>query len=369
MRRTILHLSFVLFVTLLGLDCSHAQTLSTCEPPPPIRSTVKPGIAGLDLSRDGRTLLVAPGDGIIRFVDMTSGHVQRALVGHTNAVYRAIYSHDEKLIASSSRDLTARVWDWMSGHELWKATGFRCSVKAIVFSPDDRLVAAAGNDGMVKIYEAKSGKELHSLIHINSADVDMSVYSLAFGRDASKVYAGNGDGTISEWDTVSGKETRTWKAHDGNAFKLKFSPDYSLLASIPVGGDPSAKLWDATTGREVRSLSMIRTPDAVVVPTELAFSNDGKLFAASSVGMDQKRTSYLYVETLVWNVNSGEKLFTIEGHKFDVPALIFTRDDRFLLTGSVDTTIKFWDMKTGQLSKTFRIPSQSEGVAQPGSSQ
>lgn len=368
MRCAIFCLSFVVFVALPGLNSSHAQTLSDCQPSPPLRPNVKPGVAGLDLSRDGRTLLVAPGDGIIRFVDMTSGHVQRALMGHTNAVYRAIYSHDEKLIASSSRDQTARVWDWMSGHELWKATGFRCQVKAVVFSPDDRLVAASGNDGMLKIYEAKSGKELHSLIHINSADVDMSIYSLAFGRDASKIYAGNGDGTISEWDTASGKETRTWKAHEGNAFKLKFSPDYSLLASIPVGGEAYAKLWDARTGREVRRLSMIRTPDAIVVPTELAFSNDGKLFAASSVGMDQKRTSYLYIETLVWNVSSGEKLFTIEGHKFDVPALIFTKDDRFLLTGSVDTTIKFWDMKTGQLSKTFRIPSISEGVTQPASS-
>jgi WD40 repeat protein len=294
---------------------------------------------------------------------MTSGHVRRTFTGHTNAVYRAIFSHDEKLIASSSRDLTARVWDWTSGHELWRATGFRCSVKAVVFSPDSRLLAVAGNDGMVKLYEVKTGKELRSLVHINSATVDMSVYSLAFGRDATKVYAGNGDGTISEWDTTSGKETRTWKAHQGIAFKLVFSPNYSLLASI--GGDAYAKLWEATTGREIRSLSMIRTSEAVVVPTEVAFSNDGKLLAASSVGLDQKQTTYLFIETLVWTANTGKKLFTIEDHKVDVPALIFSKDNRYLLTGSVDTTVKFWDMKTGRLSKTFTIPS-NQAVAPPG---
>jgi murein DD-endopeptidase MepM/ murein hydrolase activator NlpD len=91
----------------------------------------------------------------------------------------------------------------------------------------------------------KSGKELRSLVHINSATVDMAVYSLAFGRDG-KIHAGNGDGTISEWDTASGKETRTWKAHHGSAFKLVFSHQYSLLASI--GGDAYLKLWDTTTG-------------------------------------------------------------------------------------------------------------------------
>jgi WD40 repeat protein len=307
---------------------------------------------------------VATGDGMIRFVDMTSGHMLRTFTGHTNTVYRAIFSPDEKLIASASRDLTARVWDWTSGHELWKADGFRCSVKAVVFSPDGRLLAVAGNDGLLKLYEVKSGKELRSLVHLNSATVDMSVYSLAFGRDSSKVYAANGDGSISEWDTVSGKETRTWQAHEGTAFKLVFSPDYSLLASI--GGDAYVKLWDVTTGRAVRSVSLIRTAEAVVVPTAVAFSNDGKMLAASSVGMDQQRTNYLYSETLVWTVSAGEKLFTIAGHKVDVPALIFTKDDGFLLTGSVDTTIKFWDMKTGLLSKTFTIPS-NEGASAPAS--
>ncbi len=362
MRWTIFHLSCAVLISLLTLDSSNAQTLSDCRPPPPMRPNVKPGIVGLDLSNDGRTLLVAGGDGMIRFVDMTSGHVLRALVGHTNAVYLAIFNHDEKLIASSSRDLTARVWDWGSGHELWKASGFRCSVKAVAFSPDSRLLAVAGNDGMLKLYEVKSGKQLQSLLHINSATVDMSVYSVAFGRDASRVYAGNGDGTISEWDTASGKETRTWKAHQGNAFKLEFNPDRSVLASL--GFDGYVRLWDIATARELRSLSMARTPEAVIVPTALAFSNDGKLLAASSVGLDQKQTTYLFIQTLVWSTKGGEKLFTLEGHKFDIPALIFSRDDRFLLTGGVDTTIKFWDMKTGSLSKTFTLPT-NDGVARP----
>lgn len=217
MRSVIFPLSWVVLLTLLSLQSAQAQTLSNCQPAPPLSPTVKPGISGFDLSHDGRTLLVANGDGYIRFVDMTSGQVQRVLIGHTNVVYRAVFSHDEKLIASSSRDLTARVWDWMSGHELWRATGFRCPVKAAVFSPDSRLLAVAGNDGLLKLYDVKTRKELRSLIHINSATVDMSVYSLVFGSDGSKVYAGNGDGTISEWDVTSGKETRTWAAHDGSA--------------------------------------------------------------------------------------------------------------------------------------------------------
>jgi WD40 repeat protein len=57
----------------------------------------------------------------------------------------------------------------------------------------------------------------------------------------------------------------------------------------------------------------------------------------------------------VWEVKTGRQLFTLEGHKFDVDGLVFTRDNRYLLTGSVDQTIKLWDMKTGQLARTITL--------------
>jgi len=313
----------------------------------------KPGVTGLSLSRDGKILVVAGGDAKIRFVDMTSGEVQRTLNGHTNAIYLAVFNADEKLLASSSRDQTARIWDVSTGRELQKLNGFRCSVKAVAFSPDNQMLAAAGNDGMLKLWDVKTGRELKSLVHINSADIDISVYSITFGRDGNKIYAANGDGTISEWDVAAGKEARVWKAHDPTNFKLVFSPDYSLLASF---GDAVVKLWDTVSWHEVRSMSMSRASAAFNFSSAVAFSHDGKLLAATGIGLDQKQTSYVYVQALVWNVQSGEKLFTVEGHKFDIDGLMFTRDDRFLMTGSVDTTIKFWNTKTGQESRTFTMP-------------
>jgi WD40 repeat protein len=343
--------ALILSVTLIS---TQAQTLSNCRPPPPLPPNVKAGIGNLALSRDGRILVVAGGDGKIRFVNIASGEVQRTLTAHTNAMYRAIFSPDEKLLASSSRDLTARIWDVASGRELQRFNGFRCSVKAVAFSPDGRTLAASGNDGMLKLWDVKTGVEQKSLVHLNSADIDMSVYSVAFDRDGKNIYAGNGDGTISEWEVASGKETRVWKAHENTAFRLLFSPDYKLLASF---GDSVVKLWDTSTWREVRSMSMIRTAGVAHMSSTLAFSHNGKRIAASDIGLDRKQNTYVYVQALVWNVKTGEKLFTIEGHKFDIDGMVFTRDDRFLLTGSVDTTIKFWDMRTGQNTRTLTMPS------------
>lgn len=354
MLRTIFPLSTV--VLLLGLTSVQAQTLSNCVPSPPLRPNAKPGVGGLSLSRDGKTLVVAGGDGKIRFLDMSTGAVQRTFTGHTNALYVAIFTADEKLMGSSSRDRTARIWDVASGRQLRELGGFRCAVKAVAFSPNGQMIAASGNDGIVRIWDVKTGAELKSLVHMDTADSDMSVYSLVFSHDGKKIYAANGDGTISEWDIAAGKELKSWKAHTAWVYKLSFSPDFKLLASF---GDSVVRLWDTSTFREVAALSMPETEGVASFPGALAFSHNGKMIAASIVGLDQKQNTYAYIRALVWNVKTGEKLFTLEGHKFDIDGLVFTRDDRFLLTGSVDMTINFWDMKTGQKTRTFTLSSVS----------
>lgn len=342
-------------ILLLSFTSSQAQTLSDCQPSPPLPANPKPGVNSLVFSKDGKTLVVAGSDGKIRLLDAATGTIQRTLSGHTNATYIAVFSPDEKLLASSSRDLTARVWDVASGRELRKFTGFRCAVKSVAFSPDGRRVAASGNDGMIKLWDLKTGNELHSFVHINSADIDMSVYSIAFDRTGKKIYGANGDGTISEWDIAKQKETRVWQAHDGNAFAIQFNRDYSLLAS--AGYDALVKLWDTTDWHEVRSMSMARESAAFNIPsTGLTFSRDGKLIAAGDIGLDQKRANYVYVQAMVWRVDNGEKLWTLEGQKFDINGLVFTNDSNFLLTGSVDRSIKFWDMKTGLETRTILFP-------------
>src|SRR5258708_7907723 len=130
MPRQIFRASCLSFLLTLSLTSCRAQTLSNCRPTPPLPPNAKPGVGGLSLTQDGQTLVVAGGDAKIRFLDMATGEVQRTLTGHTNVVYRSIFSSDEKLIASSSRDRTARIWNVASGRELQELGGFRCSVKA-----------------------------------------------------------------------------------------------------------------------------------------------------------------------------------------------------------------------------------------------
>lgn len=358
MLRLVVNLSYLSLLLLLSLTACQAQTVQRCRPSQPMPENPKPGVIGLSLSRDGKTLVTAGTDGVVRVWDIASGQVMRTLNGHTNAIYKAELSPDEKLIASSSRDLTARIWDASTGREIHRLTGFKCSVKSVAFSPDGRMLATVGNEGMLKVWDVETGKELKSLVHSDSPDVDVSVYSVVFSRDGKKIYAGNGDGTISEWDAAAGKETNVWKAHKDTIIALAFSPDYRLLASDGYN-EANVKLWDAQTRREIRTFGEKKTEGLLEQSHVVAFSPDGRLIASSVTGFDEKQKQFVYVRTYVWNVQTGEKLFTLEGQKFDVGGLVFTPDNRFLISGSADTTIKFYDLKTGREARTLTQPSSA----------
>jgi WD40 repeat protein len=333
----------------------HAQTASRCTPSPPMPNNPKPGVVGLTLSRDGKTLLTAGGDGIIRVWDLPSGQIQRTLTGHTNVIYIAEFSPDEKLIASSSRDTTARIWDFATGRELHKFTGFHCAVKFVTFSPNGKTVAAVGNDGMLKVWDVKTGRELKSLVHSNSPDVDTGIYSVVFSRDGKKIYAGNGDGTISEWNAATGEETDVWKAHSDAVMALAFSPDYRLLASTG-NYEATMRLWDAATKHELQSFAEKKEEGVTENSHVLAISPNQKMVATSVAAFRPQESTYVYVRTYVWDIETGKKLFTLEGQKFDVGGLVFTPYNRYLLAGSVDQTIKIYDLQTGKEARTLRAP-------------
>jgi len=74
-----------------------------------------------------------------------------------------------------------------------------------------------------------------------------------------------------------------------------------------------------------------------------AFNFDISLFASS-------RGSIINL----WEVNTGKKLHTFEGHKYDISSLAFSQDGKTIASGSMDNTIKVWDVSSGKLLHTLK---------------
>src|SRR5947207_1864656 len=71
----------------------------------------------------------------------------------------------------------------------------------------------------------------------------------------------------------------------------------------------------------------------------VAFSGDGKLLASGSVDQTVK----------LWDVATGKEKATLEGHLQAVRSVAFSKDDKLLASGSWDNSIRLWEVASGQL--------------------
>ena len=83
-------------------------------------------------------------------------------------------------------------------------------------------------------------------------------------------------GMIDIRDDETGESVLAFKAHDGDINDVAFSPDGSLLAT--TGDDGTLKVWNASTGRLISSVSADAGAFGVWGPS---FSEDGSLVAAA----------------------------------------------------------------------------------------
>ena len=84
------------------------------------------------------------------------------------------------------------------------------------------------------------------------------------------------------------------------------------------------------TGREIRTLH-----GHTYSVESVAFSPDGKILASGSVDHTIK----------LWDVATGTLLRTLSGHTSFVESVAFSPDGKILASGSYDKTIKLWDVE------------------------
>ena len=162
------------------------------------------------------------------------------------------------------------------------------------------------------------------------------VESVAFSPDGQRIVSGGWDNTIKLWDASSGQNLRTLTGHTEGINSVAFSPDGQRIAS---GSDDNAiKLWDASSGQELHTLA--GHEDSV---RSVAFSPDGQRIASGSDDNTIK----------LWDASSGQNLRTLTGHTDWINSVAFSPDGQRIASGSDDNTIKLWDVSSGQELQTL----------------
>jgi WD40 repeat protein len=210
------------------------------------------------------------------------------------------------------------VWEVSSGKELLSLKGHEPRIESVAISSDGKRVAAGGiNIGTnIKVWDAKTGKELYAFGGLSGEAFCMAFSSsgkrLAVGTRnfADQISSGGIRGEVHLFDLTTGKDVATWKPHGQYVRTLAYSPDGRQLAlgiNAPGTGvkkEAAVKVCDAETGRELLSLPEQGENSRQAQAQHLAFSPDSRRIAV--ILSEQDKTALK-----VWDATTGKLLRTL----------------------------------------------------------
>jgi WD40 repeat protein len=166
------------------------------------------------------------------------------------------------------------------------------------------------------------------------------IVSVAFSPDGKQIVSGSWDTTLKLWDAATGREIRTFAGHSDWVRSVAFSPDGQQVLS--GSGDKTLKLWDAATGREIRTFSGHSNR-----VNSVAFSPDGKQALSGSNDNTLK----------LWDIATGREIRTFFWHS-PVDSAAFSPDGKRIVS-SHGGIAGLWEAATGREVRTFSVTGTS----------
>src|SRR6476660_6370291 len=87
-----------------------------------------------------------------------AGQVVGQILQHEAEVSSAQFSPDGKLVITTSKDYTARLWDAATGKPFGEPMNHEGVVKSAQFSPDGRWVVTVSEDNTARLWNAATGQ-------------------------------------------------------------------------------------------------------------------------------------------------------------------------------------------------------------------
>jgi hypothetical protein len=248
------------------------------------------------------------------------------------------YRPDGKLLAAGGYG-EVLLLDPATGDVAGKLPGQTAKVTALAFSRDGRHLAvasgAAGTAGQVGLYSLPpDGLPGTSPVRVLAAHKDL-IHDVAFSPDGKTLATCSYDRLIKLWDVTTGAELRALKDHSDAAYGVAFSPDGRLLAS--AAADRAVKVWEVATGTRLYTLG--ESTDWLYA---VAWSPDGRHLAAAGVDKSIR----------VWQASAtgGKLVHSVFAHPGPITRLVYAADGKTLYSLSEDRMAKAWE--TGRMVET-----------------
>ena len=269
---------------------------------------------------------------------------------------------------------------------VYSQKGSQYHTMCVAASPDGTLVAAGNQEGEVTIWESISGRCLWRL-RVTAKPANC----LTFSPDSSFILVGSGftsaSGVVRERlqliDARTGSRMRALDGPNQGISVCAISSDGRYLLSAGKNG-----LWlhNSTSGECVwqrgltesalavgftsneATLLVVRETDLmrcqpgrnedILVP--LCWQSDACNARASVAAISHDGCTVATVRMFsghniqLWDFTTGRCVGELTGNSESVAQLVFSPNDRLLLSGALDGTVRVWDVDSGRCTRTFR---------------
>ena len=194
------------------------------------------------------------------------------------------------------------------------------SVNTLCFSPNGHFLLSGDSGGGVRIWSLRDGSS-KTLIH-NAHNI----FSVAFSPDGRHVASLDFHGWLRIWDARSGWLLDSWKGHTHGAFCMAFSPDGKGLVS--GGEDKTLRYWDVSSLLLAGKIGRGR-----------------KISGIPGQKFQQIRTfeGHAVRNFLTWNFLTVQLISYFQSM---IRSVGFSPDHKWVVTGSLDKTLRIWDPYT-----------------------
>lgn len=201
------------------------------------------------------------------------------------------------------------------------------------------------------------------------ARIPEQIFSVAYDNKTGRCALGTRVGSIYEIDVNTNVLLAQWQAHPESIFELS----YQNKQLISAGGDGNLRVWNTErhleweiplSDKSLRSIWRHKEQLFVSGSAGKAWSIDASTWETGTVWEMSKNSVFVMCGSKEFLYSAGrdahihiwkdqKRIQELEAHWYSIHALALSPDEKYLVSGSMDKSIKLWNAENGQLLKVI----------------